>query len=137
METSAPHQTKGLQDTSVLSIQSWVCHGYVGNRCSVFALQLLGIEVDAINTVNFSNHTGYPSWKGQKLDGDQLYELFDGLVVNVLAQYSHLLTGYISTPSSLRNVMKIRSKLKEMNPNLIYGKVNLFTLFSINCEYSL
>jgi pyridoxine kinase len=42
----------------ILSIQSHVVHGYVGNRCATFPLQLLGWEVDQINTVQFSNHTG-------------------------------------------------------------------------------
>lgn len=46
------------EDLRFCSVQSWVCHGYVGNRCSVFALNQLGIEVDAVNTVQFSNHTG-------------------------------------------------------------------------------
>lgn len=40
------------------SIQSHVVRGYVGNKCSVFTLQLLGFDVDPINSVQFSNHTG-------------------------------------------------------------------------------
>ena len=49
----------------VLSLQSHVVHGYVGNKAAVFPLQLLGFEVDVVNTVQFSNHTGYSSsgWK--------------------------------------------------------------------------
>lgn len=42
----------------VLSAQSHVVHGYVGNKCATFALQTHGIEVDSINTVQFSNNTG-------------------------------------------------------------------------------
>ena len=42
----------------VLSIQSHVVHGYVGNKCAVLPLQLLGFDVDPINSVQFSNHTG-------------------------------------------------------------------------------
>lgn len=42
----------------VLSIQSHVVHGHVGNKCAVFPLQLLGFEVDFVNSVQFSNHTG-------------------------------------------------------------------------------
>eukprot|EP01052_Picozoa_sp_SAG31_P012170 SAG31_NODE_705_length_12695_cov_3.147007_8_plen_118_part_00 len=42
----------------VLSVQSHVVHGYVGNKSAVFPLQLLGMEVDPINSVQFSNHTG-------------------------------------------------------------------------------
>jgi pyridoxine kinase len=45
--------------SKALSIQSSVVHGFVGNKCAVFALQLLGVEVDPINSVQFSNHSGY------------------------------------------------------------------------------
>ena len=44
----------------ILSIQSHVVSGYVGNRAATFPLQLLGHDVDVINTVQFSNHTGKP-----------------------------------------------------------------------------
>mgnify|MGYP003387003083 CR=1 FL=1 len=44
----------------ILSIQSHVVHGKVGNTAAMFPLQLLGFDVHAINSVQFSNHTGYP-----------------------------------------------------------------------------
>ena len=50
----------------VLSIQSHVVSGYVGNKAAVFPLQLLGFEVDFINSVQFSNHTGYPTVSGKE-----------------------------------------------------------------------
>jgi len=81
----------------VLSIQSHVVSGYVGNKCAVFPLQViksniiyndllikylqilsgsylqvLGFDVDFINSVQFSNHTGYGRWKGQVLDEKDL-----------------------------------------------------------------
>ena len=52
---------------NILSIQSWVSYGHVGNASAVFPLQRLGAEVWAINTVQFSNHTGYGDWKGDGL----------------------------------------------------------------------
>ncbi|KAL1448001.1 hypothetical protein WDU94_003693, partial [Cyamophila willieti] len=54
-----------LEEKRVLSIQSHVVSGYVGNKSATFPLQVLGFEVDAINTVQFSNHTGYGVFKGQ------------------------------------------------------------------------
>ena len=51
----------------VLTVQSHVVYGYVGNKAAVFPLQLLGFEVDAINSVQFSNHTGYPTLRGNGL----------------------------------------------------------------------
>lgn len=78
----------------VLSIQSHVVAGCVGNKAAVFPLQLLGFEVDAVNTVQFSNHTGYPLWKGKVLSGEELWDLIDAMETNgLLSQYTHLLTG--------------------------------------------
>uniref|UniRef100_A0A9L0JDH6 pyridoxal kinase n=1 Tax=Equus asinus TaxID=9793 RepID=A0A9L0JDH6_EQUAS len=46
------------EECRVLSIQSHVVRGYVGNRAATFPLQVLGFEIDAVNSVQFSNHTG-------------------------------------------------------------------------------
>lgn len=59
-----------MQSGRVLSIQSHVVHGYVGNKSAVLPLQLNGFDVDAINTVQFSNHTGYSVVKGTVLSGE-------------------------------------------------------------------
>ena len=56
---------------NILSIQSWVAYGHVGNASAVFPLQRLGAEVWAVNTVQFSNHTGYGSWRGQVFGAGQ------------------------------------------------------------------
>ena len=55
---------------NILSIQSWVAYGHVGNASAVFPLQRLGAEVWSINTVQFSNHTGYGHWTGQVYTGN-------------------------------------------------------------------
>ncbi|KAK4393568.1 Pyridoxal kinase [Sesamum angolense] len=104
----------------VLSIQSHTVQGYVGNKSAVFPLQLLGYDVDPINSVQFSNHTGYPTFKGQVLNGDQLWELIEGLEANNLLYYTHLLTGYIGSVSFLNTVLKVVDKLRSINPNLTY-----------------
>ena len=114
----------------VLSVQSHVVHGYVGNRCAVFPLQLLGfdvslhahkpqsfciaadapitsqgkppvsrlvvVQVDFFNSVQFSNHTGYPSWKGQIMGGEELWDVVEGLQANGLLYYDYLVTGSLS-----------------------------------------
>eukprot|EP00039_Didymoeca_costata_P016929 m.308206 g.308206 ORF g.308206 m.308206 type:complete len:300 (+) comp16472_c0_seq33:205-1104(+) len=104
----------------VLSIQSHVVHGHVGNKSAVFPLQLLGFDVDAMNTVQFSNHTGYQSFKGKVLNADDLWDLFEGVVDNELAKYTHILTGYMGSAPLLRTVVKIVQRLKEINPNIVY-----------------
>jgi pyridoxine kinase len=80
-------------DLRVLAIQSHVVSGYVGNKCCVFPLQLFGFDVDAINSVQFSNNTSYPTWKGTVMTGEQLLDLVEGLKANNLTSYSHLVTG--------------------------------------------
>jgi len=106
----------------VLSIQSHTVHGYVGNKCAVFPLQLLGFEVDPINSVQFSNHTGYSAgWRGQVLEGEQLWALVDGLKANsLLTGYSHVLTGYIGSASFLNTVLRAIHTLRRENPSLTY-----------------
>ena len=68
-----------------------------------------GIEVDAINSVQFSNHTGYPTFRGDRLDGAQLGALLEGLSANwlVAGAYRHLLTGYIGSLSFLTAVASV------------------------------
>jgi len=95
----------------VLSVQSHVVHGYVGNRAAVFPLQLLGFEVDVINSVQFSCHTGYPAICGQKLDGKDLQVLVEGLAANEVLDHDYLLTGYIGTASFLREVVRLLDRL--------------------------
>ncbi|KAH6754938.1 pfkB-like carbohydrate kinase family protein [Perilla frutescens var. hirtella] len=104
----------------VLSIQSHTVQGYVGNKSAVFPLQLLGYDVDPINSVQFSNHTGYPTFKGQVLNGDQLWDLIEGLGANDLLYYTHLLTGYIGSVSFLNTVLRVVDKLRSINPRLTY-----------------
>ncbi|CAI5986112.1 unnamed protein product, partial [Closterium sp. NIES-64] len=94
--------------------------GMWATRRQVFPLQLLGFDVDPINSVQLSNHTGYPTWKGQILDGEQLWALIEGLEANGLLFYTHLLTGYIGSLSFLKTVLRVVEKLRSVNPNLIY-----------------
>ncbi|XP_063383934.1 pyridoxal kinase [Cydia fagiglandana] len=104
----------------VLSIQSHVVHGYVGNKSAVFPLQVLGFEVDSINTVQFSTHTAYKHIKGNVLKNEEMEELIDGLTLNEVDYYTHLITGYSRSPDSLKQIAGIIKKLKQKNPNLIY-----------------
>lgn len=111
----------------ILSIQSHVVHGYVGNRCSVFPLQLHGYEVDFINSVQFSNHAGtlfndvaYAHLKGQRLKDVELAELYEGLKLNDVDSYSHILTGYCGDPSFLLKIADVVKDAKAKNPDAQY-----------------
>src|SRR3954468_10999762 len=80
----------------VLSIQSHVAFGHVGNRAAEFPLQRLGIDVGAVNTVEFSNHTGYGAWRGMVLPPAHVADIIDGLDARgVLAGCDALLSGYV------------------------------------------
>lgn len=83
----------------ILSIQSHVAFGHVGNDAAVFPLQRLGFEVIAINTVQFSNHTGYGQWTGQVFDAGHIRDVLTGLQARgVLGHVDALLTGYMGSP---------------------------------------
>ncbi|KAH7326814.1 Ribokinase-like protein [Rhizoctonia solani] len=104
----------------VLSIQSHVVHGYVGNKAATFPLQLLGWDVDAINTVQFSNHSGYRSHGGSKTDKAQLIDIFSILEKNEFTQTDALLSGYIPGADGLSALADFAAHLKQKNPGLTF-----------------
>lgn len=106
----------------ILSIQSHVVSGYVGNKAAVFPLQLLGFDVDVINSVHFSNHTGYPNgFKGEVQSGEQLLSILEGLQQNnLLDSVGHLLTGYIGSETFCRAILDVIQTLRQANSNIRY-----------------
>ncbi|KAJ3282562.1 hypothetical protein HK104_010829, partial [Borealophlyctis nickersoniae] len=92
-----------------------------GNKAATFPLQVLGFDVDPINTVHLSNHNGYPTRKGEPLEGEQLAAIIEGLEANeMLGEYTHLLTGYIGRASCLHLIADLVPKLKRANPSLTF-----------------
>jgi len=85
-------------------------------------LQLYGFEVNSINSVQFSNHTGYNNGiKGQVLSGDDLKNLVDGLDNNnLLNGYTHMCTGYIGSLTFLNSIASVVDRVQEKNPDLKY-----------------
>lgn len=111
----------GNQQNQVLSIQSTVVSGYVGNKCATFSLQMLGFDVCPINSVQLSNHTGYKHIKGQVLNADDIECLYEGLKQNdIHCRFSHLLTGYIGSKSFLLKVGEIIQDIRDSNPGIMY-----------------
>ena len=73
--------------------------------------------MDPINSVQFSTHTGYPGWRGEVLQGQQLSDLVEGLKASgLLKGYTHMLTGYIGSASFLRAVLDT-ANIHGMNQN--------------------
>lgn len=80
----------------IVSIQSAVAYGHVGNSAAVFPLQRLGFDVWPVDTVQFSNHPGYGRWRGKILDPGHVREVVHGLdEQGVLAGCDGVLTGYL------------------------------------------
>ncbi|KAI0091497.1 Ribokinase-like protein [Irpex rosettiformis] len=104
----------------VLSIQSHVAFGYVGGKAAVFPLQCLGYDVDVVNTVNFSNHSGYRRFGGTRANAAELSAIFQYMEGNGLLHPERLLTGYIPGGDALSAVTDLARKLREHNPELIY-----------------
>ncbi|KAF8273144.1 Ribokinase-like protein [Lactarius quietus] len=104
----------------ILSIQSHVAYGYVGGKAATFPLQLLGYDVDVINTVNFSNHSGYRRFGGTKTSAEELDAMFSAMEQNGLLRPSHILTGFIFGAGALSVVARSVTKLLQDNPKIVY-----------------
>ncbi|WP_428676269.1 pyridoxal kinase PdxY [Reyranella sp.] len=104
-----------------LSLQSHVAYGYVGNRAAAFPLQRLGHEVWAVNTVEFSNHTGYGAWRGRAASAEQVSEIVQG--IEALGQFSRcdgLLTGYVGDAALADVVLDTARRVRAANPRAIW-----------------
>ncbi|WP_026868825.1 pyridoxal kinase PdxY [Inquilinus limosus] len=107
--------------TAILSIQSSVAYGHVGNSAAVFPLQRLGIDVWPVLTVHFSNHTGYGSFRGPVLAADQIAEVLRGVEERgVLPGCDAVLSGYMGDVSLGHLVLDAVAKVKAANPKAIY-----------------
>jgi len=105
----------------ILSIQSSVAYGHVGNSAATFPLQRLGHEVWPVLTVHFSNHTGYGSWRGQVLAAEMVAEVIEGIADRgVLGSVDAVLTGYQGSPGVAAVVLDTVARIRGLNPAVIY-----------------
>jgi len=106
---------------NILSIQSHVAFGHVGNAAATFPLQRLGIEVWPIHTVQFSNHTGYGSWKGRVFDAGMIREVMAGIEARgVLGECNGVLSGYMGTADIGAAILDAVAAVKRANPAARY-----------------
>ena len=97
---------------TILSIQSHVAYGHVGNAAAVFPLQRMGFEVIPVHTVQFSNHTGYGSWTGQVFDAAHIRDVLRGVEERgAFAKIDALLTGYLGSPAMADVILEVKAKL--------------------------
>jgi pyridoxine kinase len=106
---------------NLLSIQSHVVFGHVGNSAAVFALQRMGVEVWPIHTVQFSNHTGYGHWQGRVFDADLIRELVAGLEGrDILGECDGVLSGYVGGADIGEAILDAVTTVRRANPAARY-----------------
>ena len=105
----------------ILSIQSSVAYGHVGNSAAVFPLQRLGHEVWPVSTVVFSNHTGYGAWRGPLLPPDDVRQVIAGIEDRgVLGTCDAVLSGYQGGAGIADVIVEAVAKVKAANPAATY-----------------
>lgn len=106
----------------ILSIQSSVAYGHVGNSAAVFPLQRLGHEVWPVHTVLFSNHTGYGAWRGPVVAAADVHEVVLGMADRgVLAEVDLVLSGYQGSPEIASVILDAVDRVKRANPAAAYA----------------
>ena len=107
--------------TTILSIQSSVAYGHVGNSAATFPLMRLGVEVWPVLTVHFSNHTGYGAWRGPLLAASDVGEVITGIDERgVLGDVDAVLSGYQGAEAVGAEILKAVALVKQRNPLAVY-----------------
>lgn len=108
--------------TTILSIQSSVAYGHVGNSAAVFPMQRLGVEVWPVYTVHFSNHTGYGQWRGPLLAADDVREVITGVGErDAFGEVDAVLSGYQGGTQIGDVILGAVAQVKAANPAAIYA----------------
>jgi pyridoxine kinase len=106
---------------NLLSIQSHVAYGHVGNAAAVFPLQRIGIEVWPVHTVQFSNHPGYGDWRGRVFDAGMIREVVDGIDARgVLGDCDGVLSGYMGSAAIGEAILDAVARVKQANPAALW-----------------
>ena len=106
---------------NLLSVQSHVAYGHVGNAAAVFPLQRIGVEVWPVHTVQFSNHTGYGEWRGQVFDAGQIRDVVAGIGQRgVLGECDGVLSGYMGGADIGGAILDAVAAVKRANPAARY-----------------
>lgn len=107
---------------TILSIQSHVTYGHVGNSAAVFPLQRAGHEVWPVHTVNFSNHTGYGDWGGPMIPASDVTSIIDGIEKRgAFPQIDAILSGYQGGADIADAIVETVRRIKAANPKALYA----------------
>ena len=106
----------------ILSIQSAVAFGHVGNSAAVFPLQRIGVEVMPVYTVNFSNHTGYGAWRGPLISPEDVRDVITGIEERgAFADTDMVLSGYQGGEGIADVILDAVARVKAANPAAVYA----------------
>ena len=106
---------------NILSLQSHVAYGHVGNAAAVFPLQRIGVEVWPVNTVQFSNHTGYGAWTGTVFGADHIRDVVQGIEDRgVFSSCDGVLSGYMGSAEIGEAILDAVARVKRANPAARY-----------------
>src|SRR5260370_19199740 len=106
---------------SVISIQSQVAFGHVGNSAAVFPMQMHGIDVTAVPTTLLSNRPGYPSIRGRVLEPQLVADLLRGVEERgAVDTCETILSGYLGSPEIAADGADCLARAKTRNPKLTY-----------------
>lgn len=106
---------------SILSIQSSVAYGHVGNGAAVFPLRRLGFEVWPVNTVHFSNHPGHGAWRGRTATPNEVSDVITGIgELGAFTRCRAVLSGYLGTAETGPVVLAAVAAVKAANPRALY-----------------
>lgn len=107
--------------SAILSIQSHVSYGHVGNSAAIFPLQRMGFEAWPVHTVLFSNHTGYGAWRGDVVRPDLVASIIQGIEERGrLGECGAVLTGYLGDAALGAVVLDAVARVKAANPDALW-----------------
>ena len=111
-----------IERVKVLSIQSAVAFGHVGNSAAVFPLQRIGVEVMPVYTVNFSNHTGYGAWRGPLIAPGDVRDVITGIEERgAFPSVDVVLSGYQGSEGIADVILDAVARVKSANPAAVYA----------------
>ena len=106
---------------AILSVQSSVAYGHVGNAAAVFALRRTGHDVWPIDTVRYSNHPGHGRFRGRRASPEEIGELVGGLAdLGVLPRIRAVLSGYLGAVEAGPVLLDAVARVRAANPRALF-----------------
>lgn len=120
--SAEPDERPGRPLPIVISIQSQVAWGHVGNSAAAWPMRACGVEVIEVPTALLSNHPHYPSMRGRLLDPDLVGEILSGLAERGIHQRATaILSGFMGQAGTASVVAAFVRQAKDANPDLLYA----------------